>query len=163
MNNNEVNNNEVNNNEVNNNEVNNNKVNYIPFEVTCPMASCSRSNTCARYARYQNALSQEATFCVMNPKLLKLGGDTCPYHLVVEKQRWAWGFQRIYDTIPAGHTYKFNECTPYTVRRYYKAKNGEIPIEPEMQAQLLAIFKRNGADTSLGFDRYEEREVLVEK
>ena len=143
--------------------MNNNEVTYIPFEVTCPLASCSRSNTCARYARYQKALAQEATFCVMNPEQLKVGDDTCPYHLVAEKQRWAWGFQRIYDTIPAGKLYKFNECTPYAVRRFYKAKNGEIPIEPKTQAELLALFKDKGGDISLGFDRYEEREVLVEK
>lgn len=143
--------------------MNNNEVYYISSDVTCPLASCSRSHTCARHANYQKALTQEATFSVMNPQLLKVGDDSCPYHLVVEKQRWAWGFQRIYDSMPAGNTHYFSHSTPYTERRYYKAKKGEIPIEPEMQAQLLAIFKRNGANTSLGFDRYEEREVLVEK
>lgn len=141
--------------------MNNNEVTYIPFEVTCPMASCSRSNTCARYAHYQKVLAQEATFCVMNPKLLKVSGDTCPYHLVAEKQRWARGFQRIYDTIPAGKIHKFYECTPYSVRRFYKAKNGEFAINPATQKELLATFKNKGGNISLGFDSYEEREVLV--
>ena len=48
-------------------------------------------------------------------------------------------------------------------RRFYKAKNGEFPLNPQMQADLLEIFKERGADLSLGFDSYEEQDVLVEK
>ncbi len=38
---------------------------YIPYNITCPLASCSRSNTCARYANYQKAKSEEASFMVL--------------------------------------------------------------------------------------------------
>ena len=48
-------------------------------------------------------------------------------------------------------------------RRFYKAKNGEFPLNPQMQAELLEIFKERGADLSLGFASYEEQDVLVEK
>ena len=48
-------------------------------------------------------------------------------------------------------------------RRFYKAKNGEFPLNPQMQAELLEIFKERVADLSLGFDSYEEQDVLVEK
>ena len=48
-------------------------------------------------------------------------------------------------------------------RRFYKAKNGEFPLNPQMQADLLEIFKERGADLSLGFASYEEQDVLVEK
>ena len=48
-------------------------------------------------------------------------------------------------------------------RRFYKAKNGEFPLNPQMQVELLEIFKERGADLSLGFDSYEEQDVLVEK
>lgn len=143
--------------------MNQNQVNYISEEVKCPLSSCARSTTCARFSGYQKALAEAATFSVMNPQLLGVSGDTCPYHLVAEKQLWARGFKRIYNTMPSGNTHYFSHCTPYTERRYYKAKNGEILIDPKMQKELLAIFKRNGADTTVGFDSYEERVVLVEK
>ena len=139
------------------------KVKYIPFSATCPMTSCRHSNTCARHAHYLNALSESDTYEVMNPTHLHIDGDTCPYHLIAEKQRWAKGFKRIYSTMPAGNTRGFYLRTPYTQRSYYKAKNGETLISPEMQQKLLDIFKRNGADISIGFDDYEEKEVLVEK
>lgn len=141
----------------------NNNVRNIPSSATCPMASCSRSNTCVRYANYLKALSESDTYQLMNFHHLGIDTATCPYHLVAEKQRWARGFKRIYDTIPAGNTRIFYLRTPYTQRRYYKAKNGEILIPPEMQQELLDIFKRNGADISVGFDGYEEKEIWVEK
>ena len=140
-----------------------NKVKYISSYATCPMASCSRSNTCVRYANYLKALSESDTYIMMNFQHLGIDTATCPYHLVVEKQRWARGFQRIYSTIPAGNARGFYMRTAYTQRRYDKAKNGEILIPPEMQQDLLDIFKRNGADMSVGFDGYEEKEVWVEK
>ena len=143
--------------------MNDNNVKYIPYSATCPMASCNRSNTCVRYANYLKALSESDTYIVMNFSHLGIDTATCPYHLVAEKQRWARGFKRMYSTIPAGNTHGYYMCTPYTQRRYYKAKNGEILIEPEMQKKLLAIFQRDGADISVGFDGYEEKEVWVEK
>lgn|GEM_PF-2844606 len=82
-----------------------NETMYISEEATCPMASCSRSNTCARHAGYQKALAEKATFSVLNPQLLKLDGNNCPYHLVAEKQLWARGFKRMYDTMPSGNTH----------------------------------------------------------
>ncbi len=143
--------------------MNKNEVKYISTDTVCTLASCARSNTCARYATYQKALAEEDTFCVMNHQLLKAGGDTCPYYLVSEKQLWARGFRRICDTIPSGNAKRLAHSTPYTERRFYKAKNGEILIEPEMQRTLLDIFRSKGADMSVGFDGYEEKTVLVEK
>ncbi len=143
--------------------MNKNEVKDIATSAACPLASCSRIDTCARYATYKKALEEEDTFSVINPQLLKAGGDTCPYHLVAERQRWARGFKRISATIPAGKAKYLSHCTPYSERRFYKAKNGEILIEPEMQQTLLDIFRSKGADMSVGFDGYEEKTVLVEK
>lgn len=136
---------------------------YIPYNITCPLASCSRSNTCARYANYQKAKAEEASFMVLNTDLLQVEGEGCPYHLVSERQRWARGFSRLYKSIPSGNAKYLNVYTPFTQRRFYKAKNGEFPLNPQMQAELLEIFKERGADLSLGFDSYEEQDVLVEK
>lgn len=137
---------------------------YIPFSVVCPMASCTRSNTCARYAQYVKSLASDDTFEVLNTQRLKLeDGNSCPYHLVAERQIWARGFRHLCESIPSGKAHYFYTCTPYTQRRFYKARNGEFLIDPEMQKKLLAIFEYYGADISLGFDGYEEKEVMVER
>ena len=118
---------------------------YIPYNITCPLASCSRSNTCARYANYQKAKSEEASFMVLNTDLLQVEGEGCPYHLVSERQRWARGFIRLCKSIPSGNAKYLNVYTPFTQRRFYKARNGEFPLNPQMQADLLEIFKERGA------------------
>ena len=43
----------------------------ISLSVVCPMASCTRSNTCARYAQYVKALTSADTFEVLNVKHLQ--------------------------------------------------------------------------------------------
>ena len=135
----------------------------ISLKAVCPLASCSCSNTCARYTRFLQEKAESDTFELMNTNRLQVTGETCPYHLTAEKQRWARGFKNIYSTIPHGNTYKFNLRTSYTQRRFYKAKNGEIPIPPEMQQELLTLFEQSGANMGVGFDAYEEHEVLLEK
>lgn len=135
---------------------------FIPYSIVCPLASCSRSNQCARYAGYLKAQASAQTFEVMNPRLMQVSGDACPYRLVSEKQRWARGFKRLYQSVPKGNSRYLYRSSPYGERRFYKAMNGEELIDPEMQQQLLVFFRRNGADMSLGFDGYEEKVVLVE-
>ena len=95
---------------------------YIPYNITCPLASCSRSNTCARYANYQKAKAEEASFMVLNTDLLQVEGEGCPYHLVSERQRWARGFSRLCKSIPSGNAKYLNVYTPFTQRRFYKAR-----------------------------------------
>ena len=85
---------------------------YIPYNITCPLASCSRSNTCARYANYQKAKAEEASFMVLNTDLLQIEGEGCPYHLVSERQRWARGFTRLCKSIPSGNAKYLNVYTP---------------------------------------------------
>ena len=60
-------------------------------------------------------------------------GDSCPYHLVTERQRWARGFVRLCDSIPKGNSRYLNIYPPHrpsenldfllfiTVLRAYKA------------------------------------------
>lgn len=140
-----------------------NNARNISKTATCPEASCSRSNTCARHANYLKSLAEADTFEMLNIRHLQITDlATCPYHLTAEKQRWARGFRHIVDTIPSGNAKHLYTITPYTQRRFYKARNGEIPIEPKMQKHLLRIFKEIGGDVSVGFDSYEEKEVLTE-
>ena len=48
---------------------------YIPYNITCPLAFCSRSNTCARYANYQKAKAEEASFMVLKSRFTSLDAD----------------------------------------------------------------------------------------
>ena len=51
---------------------------FIPYHIVCPMASCTRSNTCARYANYLKAKAEADSFEILNLDHLKIAGDSCP-------------------------------------------------------------------------------------
>ena len=140
----------------------------IPEKVACPMASCIHSDTCVRYANYQKYQTTQDTLEIISPKLLSPSQEddndkkVCPYHLVVKKQLWAKGFRRMFDTIPSGNTWHFWRRSPYySESSYCRAKRGALLIDPEMQQQLLELFQKNGADTSIGFDEYVEQDTYV--
>ena len=77
--------------------------------------------------------------------------------------RRARGFTHLRDSIPSVNARYLNVYTPFSLRHFYKAKNGEFPLNSQIQAELLEIFKERGADLSLRFHSYEEQDVLVEK
>ena len=74
----------------------------ISLSVVCPMASCTRSNTCARYAQYVKALTCADTFEVLNVKHLQCEGEKCPYHLVSEKASMGKGIPAHLQYHPGG-------------------------------------------------------------
>lgn len=140
------------------------KEKYIGPNVVCPMASCTHSDTCVRYVNYLKFLDSADTCEILNPKLVIGESKSCPCYLVEEKQLWAKGFQRMFNTIPHGNTYHFWMISPYhSETSYCRAKRGAILIDPDMQARLLEVLKKQGADVSIGFDEYVEQEVYVKK
>ena len=136
-------------------------------KVACSMASCPHSDTCVRYANYLKYQTTQDTLEIISPQLLPPSQEDkdkkdCPFHLVIKKQLWAKGFQRMFDTIPSGNTRRLWHRTPfYSESSYCRAKRGAILIDPEMQQHLLELFKQNGANTSIGFDEYVEQEAYV--
>lgn len=139
--------------------------NEINFCAVCPMASCKRNNQCVRYAYYLKAKQEDDSYQVLNFNRISYDADKgCSRFLVWEKQRWAKGFRRMFNTLPVSNTHYFWSRTPYhSESSYCRAKRGALLIDPDMQAALLKVFKYNGADVSIGFDDYEIQDVLVEK
>lgn len=139
--------------------------NEINFSAVCPMASCKRNKQCVRYANYLKAKQEEVSYQVLNFNRISYDADKgCSRFLVWEKQRWAKGFRRMFNTLPVSNTHYFWSRTPYhSESSYCRAKRGALLIDPNMQAALLKVFKYNGADVSIGFDDYEIQDVLVEK
>ena len=103
---------------------------YIPYNITCPLASCSRSNTCARYANYQKAKAEEASFIILNTDLLQVEGEGCPYHLVYERQRMARGFTRLCDSIPSGNAEISERIHPLQPAPFLQGKEWRVPPRP---------------------------------
>ena len=62
----------------------------ISLSVVCPMASCTRSNTCARYAQYVKALTCADTFEVLNGSTCSVRARSAPI-ILCQKNKYGQG------------------------------------------------------------------------
>lgn len=134
----------------------------ITSGAVCPLATCAKSGTCIRQLNYQKAVAEEPCFTILNTKLFSPTSDGCPYHLVKKTVRIAYGFNRLYGTVPARNTKLFRLGTEFgSDSTYYRFKRGEYGLSPSQQKRLLDYFLKNGADISVGFDRYQDEITYV--
>lgn len=134
-----------------------NDIRILSVDTVCHNEACPVHHLCARYERYQQLSEKEQAFAILNPRFIVCNEQGCEHRLTKKTFRMARGFQRMFATMPTGNTYKFWHRTPYySESTYCRAKRGAILIDPEMQQELLALLKKYGADTSIGFDEYEE-------
>lgn len=129
---------------------------------TCPLASCKKSGTCIRYAAYLKAQEEKESFTILNTSKFTTSDAGCENYLTPVKQRMARGFCRLYETLPKCNSHYFWTRALFTSETsWYRAKRGDLLLTPKEQEILLATFRENGADVSVGFDGYVEKEVFV--
>ncbi len=139
-----------------------NKKESIMDYAACPLASCKKSNTCIRYAAYLKAQAEKENFMILSTSKLAPEDTGCKHYLTPVNQRMARGFCRLYNTLPNCNSHYFWTCVPFmNETSWYRAKRGDLLLTPEEQEILLAAFKEKGADVSVGFDGYVEREVFI--
>ena len=135
-----------------------NDIRFSSVDTVCHHEACPVHHLCARYERYHELVAKEQAFAILNPRFLECSEEGCKHRLTKKTFRLARGFQRMFDTVPSGNTYKFWQRTPYySESTYCRAKRGAIALAPEMQQELLQLLQKYGADISIGFDRYEEQ------
>jgi len=120
------------------------------------------SRECPRYANYIKARQSEESYEIINSRLSPYGDNGCCHRLRSETWRIARGFKKLYASLPVDKARNFHLSTPFSSEaQYYRYKRGEYPMPPAMQKVLLRLFGQKGADTSVGFDRYEEKQVYI--
>ena len=134
----------------------------ISKTATCPLSACKKSGECARYENYLKAKAEKMEFLTLNADMVSHGDDGCEHRLVRRVVRMAYGFKKLYDSIPKGNADYFWAKTHFgSESTYYRYKRGEYPLEPERQQKLLEQVKKRGGNPSVGFDRYADETVLV--
>ena len=120
------------------------------------MADCPKKNECARYAFYLKALAESESYNVLNTTRLQVGPNGCKHFIVPTQEQWAYGFKRLYATIPLGNARKMSWAGLFrSESAYYRTKRGENPIEPTLQTAILQQIEAAGGKPETGFDRYE--------
>ena len=90
------------------------------------------------------------------------GDNGCEHRLVRKTVRMAYGFKKLYNSIPKGNAnYFWSTAGLGCESTYYRHKRGDYPLGPEMQRRLLEKIKEKGGNPAVGFDRYADEVVLV--
>lgn len=137
----------------------------ISQETVCPLAACPQCNRCLRYTSYLQIRSTAPSMTVVNTELINPDSKGCPHLLVKERQRIAYGFERLRSEVPQKHLFTLFSRAGFGSRASFDRRwhgHPKYGLSPQEQQRVLAIFQSLGVDPSIGFDRYQEEEVLVE-
>lgn len=134
----------------------------MELTTVCPMKACKKSGECVRYANFLKARAEKDEYSTINPERVSHGDNGCEHWLVERKVRMAYGFKKLYDSMPVSKaTYFWTGAGFGSESTYYRYKKGRYGLDPQQQAILLEKFRRHGADVSVGFDRYQIESVFV--
>ena len=132
------------------------------LSTVCPLKARKKSGECVRYANFLKASAEQEEYSTINPECVRHGDNGCGHWLVERKVKVAYGFKKLYDSLPVGNSKLFwTEAGFGSESTYYRYKKGKYGLDAQQQATLLEIFRRNGADVSVGFDRYQMESVFV--
>lgn len=122
----------------------------------CPLMACKKSGICVRYANYLKAKAEQESYSIINTERIHPDDNGCEYCLVARQVKVAYGFEKLYSSLPVANAKYFWRSSCFrSETTYYRYKRGECKIDVEKQEKLLELFRRKGADISVGFDRYQ--------
>ena len=134
----------------------------IYYSECCPLAACAKSTTCVRYANYVKAIAESDSFTILNATRIHPDEKGCPYYLVPKSVRVAYGFRKLYNSIPVGNTkYMIWDMRWGSDSTYYRTKRGDRGLSPGEQQSILSTIKKYGGDPNVGFDRYQDEVIYV--
>lgn len=134
----------------------------IYYSECCPMAACAKSTTCVRYANYVKAIAERDSFTILNETRIHPDVNGCPYYLVPKSIRVAYGFTRLYKTIPVGNARNMSWGIRWgSDSTYFRTKRGDRGLSPAEQQSILATVKKYGGNPDVGFDRYQDEVTYV--
>lgn len=130
----------------------------ITLSTMCANEACQMAGKCLRYSKYVEARKTELSLKLLNTSLLNVTAEGCEYLHIPQQVVEARGFRKMYDSVPRISSRNLWQSFPYcqSRRQFYYMLSGEMPLLPEQQDDILAFFAERGADTTLGFDAYQE-------
>ena len=129
---------------------------------SCNQAACPMKERCSRYTFYLKAKAESDTLTILNPDKIEVGPNGCEHFIVPMQIRQAYGFTRLYDTIPRGQLKNIHWGVRFgSDSTYFRTKRGDRALSPQEQTAILRAVAQAGGDPSVGFDRYVDAIIYV--
>ena len=126
--------------------------------LVCFNEKCSVRDHCLRWEVGEYVTSRYIAVTSINPKKVNDGGADCPQYRDDKPTRHAIGMTNFYYDMPNWMEYSIRRQFYQIFKRfrYFKYRNGSLPIPPKAQQQMEEVCRRHGWKKPLRFDGYEE-------
>ena len=130
----------------------------INLTTMCANEACMMASKCMRYIKYIEARKTELSLTLLNTSLLNVTAEGCEYLHIPQQVLEVRGFRKMYGSVPRRSSRNIWQSFPCceSRRQFYYMLSGDVPLLPKQQEKILAFFAARGADTTLGFDAYQE-------
>lgn len=130
----------------------------LSLSAMCANEACPMASQCMRYTKYTEVRETELSLRLLNISLVNVTANGCEYLHVPQQVTLARGFRGMYESLPQKAARNLWQSFPCcnSRRQFYYMLSGDVPLYPEQQQKILDFFSERGADTSLGFDAYQE-------
>lgn len=131
---------------------------YLPITILCANDTCQMAGQCLRHLKYNEEKESKLTLQIVNTSLLDITAEGCEYLHIPRQVMEAHGFKKMYESVPQRYSRNIWRSFPRcgSRRQFYRMLSGEVPLSPEHQEEIIAFFASHHADTTPGFDAYEE-------
>lgn len=125
----------------------------VCWHVGCPMADDCLRRLAAEHLPESKTVAKSVNLRAVNPAT-----GHCHLRRPIRWVRNAYGMRHIYDDVRTGD----KERLYHTIwsklgnSMYYRYRNGQRPISPELQAWIESAFRQLGYTNPVRFDRYSD-------
>ena len=124
----------------------------------CLNSVCPRAQTCLRHLYSMRYPAGQSYVIAFNPLLYPKENEDCVRYRPERKIRMAWGIKNLIRNLPheRAQRIKSDMLARFGRSRYYRFFREELPLTPDEQTDVHAIFRKNGVETAPEYARYSE-------
>jgi len=124
----------------------------------CVHENCKMADVCLRAKGFKSVTDDDKEFPIVNPIVVTQDAD-CPYLATLVVVRYAQGFKKILDNIPAGVSNRIYHqiSSNFGKNPYYDRRSGKKLISPSEQEFIRNIFLSHDITDEV-FDGYVDVE-----
>ena len=94
----------------------------MELTAVCPLKACKKSGECVRYANFLKAKAEKDEYMTINPERVHPDDNGCEHWLVERKVKVAYGFKKLYSTLPV------NKAKWFWVQTGLKSESTYYPV-----------------------------------
>lgn len=126
--------------------------------LVCYREQCERHQHCLRWLAGPYVPETDNVQTCVNVMNKEVREGRCPFFKSDEPVRMKRGLKHLYDDIPkrVGTAIRLELDSHYGHTMYYKYRNGELPITPDMQRCIAEVCQRHGWTVEPVYDETTE-------